>query len=269
VAQLPPAFLDYALSRNLSDGVLLAGCAGGDCLYRQGAEWTSQRIQRRRDPYLRQRVDSIRIAMTWESPWSDYRDPSRLLEAFSQSLSGGSKDPARGGPGPLFHRRILQAVALVASYGLLALSTGWFSNSPRYRLLESNQAMIALSFSHAGQRLHECRTLSQDDLNRLPPNMRTPVDCPRGRHPVEVEFYVDGELRYRDVLSPSGLWDDGESNVYKRLKLSAGNRHLLIGMRDSGRTEGFDYQQEETLTLSEQQNLLVEYDELSKSFLFR
>ena len=32
IGQLPPAFIDYVLSRDLADGVLLTGCADGFCL---------------------------------------------------------------------------------------------------------------------------------------------------------------------------------------------------------------------------------------------
>ena len=37
---LPPSFVDFALSRKLTDGVMIAGCAENDCFHRQGNEWT-------------------------------------------------------------------------------------------------------------------------------------------------------------------------------------------------------------------------------------
>jgi ferredoxin/coenzyme F420-reducing hydrogenase delta subunit len=269
MAQVPPSFLDYALSRDLAAGVLLAGCPGGDCRYRLGSQWTSQRIQRQRDPHLRQRVDNTRIALAWESPWSDYQDPVRLLDAFGRSISDSPDGKAPKTLASPIRRRFIRPLALVASYGLLALVTGWLSNSPPYQLLNPGQAMIALSFSHAGQRLHECHTLTQDELDKLPPNMRALPDCPRERHPVQVELRVDGEVVYQDSLLPSGLWDDGESSIYQRVTVSAGKHRVFIGMRDSGRTEGFDIQQEVQMDLSERQNLLVELDDLTQRFLFR
>ncbi len=45
LAQLPPPYIDYVLSRGLADGVMLAGCASGDCQYRLGARWTEERIR--------------------------------------------------------------------------------------------------------------------------------------------------------------------------------------------------------------------------------
>lgn len=65
VGMLPPAFIDFALSRGYADGVMLAGCAQGDCYYRLGDEWTQQRIDSLRDPYLRQRVPRERLTTSW------------------------------------------------------------------------------------------------------------------------------------------------------------------------------------------------------------
>lgn len=65
MGQIPPPFIDYILSRDLTDGVFLAACNGGDCNYRLGTEWAKQRIERDRDPRLRKRVDDRRIAAAW------------------------------------------------------------------------------------------------------------------------------------------------------------------------------------------------------------
>jgi coenzyme F420-reducing hydrogenase delta subunit len=67
MGQLPPSFLDYVLSRNLADRLLLAGCGVGDCRYRYGIEWTEQRIARKRDPRLRKRVDNQNITYGWRT----------------------------------------------------------------------------------------------------------------------------------------------------------------------------------------------------------
>ena len=83
-----PAFIDFALSRKLADGVMLAGCAEGDCRYRLGDEWTRQRVAGERDPYLRNRVDRRRLALSWERRQSarqrelhDFRERLRELPA--------------------------------------------------------------------------------------------------------------------------------------------------------------------------------------------
>jgi ferredoxin/coenzyme F420-reducing hydrogenase delta subunit len=86
MGQLPPPFIDYVISRNFADGVFLAACGSSACHYRLGAERTQQRIERKRDPRLRKRVDERRIAAAWR----DFPEYSGRvidqLDAFRRSL---------------------------------------------------------------------------------------------------------------------------------------------------------------------------------------
>jgi ferredoxin/coenzyme F420-reducing hydrogenase delta subunit len=65
IGQLPPAFIDYVLSRDLADGVLLTGCADGVCFNRFGIAWTEARLAGKRDPHLRARVPRERLSTLW------------------------------------------------------------------------------------------------------------------------------------------------------------------------------------------------------------
>lgn len=86
MGQLPPSYVDFALSRGHADGVLLLGCQDGNCSYRFGALWTEQRIARQRDPLLRSRVDLARVALGWQTPWSNYPGMLMKADAFKRSL---------------------------------------------------------------------------------------------------------------------------------------------------------------------------------------
>ncbi|MFQ5983872.1 MAG: hydrogenase iron-sulfur subunit, partial [Woeseiaceae bacterium] len=99
VGQLPPSFIDYVLSRGFADGVLLAGCDGGECRYRYGASWTEQRIARQRDPRLRKRVNDHRIACSWHHPWNRLGEVLNIHEAFAARLAS---------EGPHIHRETLR-----------------------------------------------------------------------------------------------------------------------------------------------------------------
>jgi coenzyme F420-reducing hydrogenase delta subunit/ferredoxin len=100
IAALPPSFIDYALSRNLADGVLITGCREGTCEFRFGNEWTTQRIEGQRDPYLRKRVPRERIRTLWASA----REGARLCEeirAFRDDLQALERpEPGGGGRVP-------------------------------------------------------------------------------------------------------------------------------------------------------------------------
>jgi coenzyme F420-reducing hydrogenase delta subunit/ferredoxin len=86
VGMLPPSFVDFALSRGLADGIVLAGCASGDCYYRLGDAWTSQRLGGKRDPYLRDRVDRTRLRHLHLRATST-RQRHRQLEEFTAALA--------------------------------------------------------------------------------------------------------------------------------------------------------------------------------------
>ena len=99
--------------------------------------------------------------------------------------------------------------------------------------------------------------------------MRMPIDCPRQRHPVDVSFSIDGDPRYQISAAPSGMWEDGESSIYQRLILEAGEHSLFIGMRDSGPGEGFDFELQKTMNLQPGQHVVVEFDQTQQEFIFR
>ncbi len=87
VGMLPPSFVDFALKRNHADGVMIAGCAEGDCHHRLGNEWTRERMARRRDPFLRRRVDTRRLLLSWLPRGATGRR-RRALAEFRDSLEG-------------------------------------------------------------------------------------------------------------------------------------------------------------------------------------
>lgn len=145
-------------------------------------------------------------------------------------------------------------------YGLFALIIGYFSSSPLYRHLPADQALIKLSFSHEGKLVSACRQRSAEELAKLAPNMRAPMDCPRGRSPVSVEIDLDGTPVYRHLAQPSGLSKDGASTVYHRIPVRSGDHRLAIRLNDDARAAGFNYQREETVNLKPGKVLVIDFN---------
>jgi len=86
IGMLPPSFLDFALSGQGVDGVVLTGCGDGDCYHRFGIQWTEDRMAGLRDPYLRKRVPRERLLACWAGE----NGGDRLLgeiEEFSADLA--------------------------------------------------------------------------------------------------------------------------------------------------------------------------------------
>jgi len=89
IGQLPPAFIDYVISRDLADGIMLTGCRENSCNARFGIEWTKQRLARERDPHLRNRVPRERIRTAWVGP-SGASSLRNALSAFATELQNAA-----------------------------------------------------------------------------------------------------------------------------------------------------------------------------------
>ena len=145
-----------------------------------------------------------------------------------------------------------------ALYGAFALAIGYFSTSPAYTHLSPGQALLKLSFSHGAQRVGACRDRSDEELAKMPPNMRIRQECPRERAPVIVDLELDGAPLYRESLPPSGLSRDGAASVYRRFVVPAGTHRLSARLADNAKGE-FNYRGEKTLTLAPAQIVVVEF----------
>ncbi len=162
---------------------------------------------------------------------------------------------------------MIRVLGQALGYGIFVMVLGVFSVWPGYQLLDEQEAMVSLTFSHAAQRVGECRRLTQEELNALPPNMRKPDECPRERHPIHVELRFDDRPVYSETVLPSGLWNDGKANVYMRATIDGGAYSIFIGMNDSGSGDGYDYVRRQDVTIAPGQNLVITFDDLQKTFV--
>lgn len=154
---------------------------------------------------------------------------------------------------------IRKVIAQGIFFACVALVLGYLSASPRYTHMSLDEAMIKISFSHGADRKIPCKKRTREELMALPPNMRRPMSCTRERLPVYVEVRVDGEQIIAESLPPMGLAKDGRSQIYKTFDINPGTHHIAIGIKDSHRAEGFDYQLERTVELAPRQNLVVDF----------
>ena len=153
----------------------------------------------------------------------------------------------------------LRVVGQVVVYAGFAALIGYFASAPAYRYFAGDEAVLTVSFSHGANRRGECHTRTREELLKLPPNMRKPVSCPRERLPVVVEFELDGKPLYEASLPPTGLSKDGLSHIYKKFTVAAGSHMLVARLRDSNRSEGFDYTSSFTIELAPAQNLALDF----------
>lgn len=160
---------------------------------------------------------------------------------------------------------LLQALFYAAFIAVI----GYFSVSPPYRHVDPELAIIKLTFSHAADRREPCRKLTPEELAKLAPNMRRPMDCERERLPLLVELELDGELVYQAEQRPTGLWKDGPSTVYRKFPVQAGNHELVARLRDGRDTIGFDYEQAASVELAPGQNFVIGFRAAAGGFKFQ
>jgi len=146
---------------------------------------------------------------------------------------------------------------------------GAFADSPVYVYQPPDQALIKLSFAHGAERKGGCRRLSPEEIAKLPPNMRRPTECPRERLPVYTELVLDNQVVFRASLPPSGLAGDGPSRVYARFPAAPGAHRIAVRMRDTARSDGFDYEREAEIALRPEQSFVIDFRPEAGGFVFR
>ncbi len=158
-------------------------------------------------------------------------------------------------------------VGQVILYGAFAAFIGYFATAPKYRQIPDDSALIKLSISHLGDR--QCRKRTPEELAKMPPNMRAPLDCPRERSDINLEADLDGQPILRTVLHPTGLYKDGVSTVYKRFEVKAGSHQLAVRMNDNLVKPGFNFVKEEAITLQPGQVMVVDFNPDQGGLFFR
>jgi hypothetical protein len=162
--------------------------------------------------------------------------------------------------------QISRILGQVAFYALFIAFIGYFATSPAYTFLPQGQALIKLTFSHAGQRKQPCRERSAEELAEMPKHLRKKKDCPRERSPIDVEMTLDGKVIYSATISPSGLSHDLASPVYERIRLPAGEHRLQVSMRDDIHSEAYNYTLDRVVTMLPAQILVVDFDSENGNF---
>jgi hypothetical protein len=163
---------------------------------------------------------------------------------------------------------IPQLLGQAAMYAAFMAMLGYFASFPAYTYVDPGAAVITLSFGHAGEKVSECRRLTPEEIAALAPNMRRPMDCPRGRVSLLVELELDDATLYRAALAPSGLSGDGASSVYERFVVAPGRHRLSARLRDSRRDEGFDYEHAQDIELAPGQHMVVDFRSGTGGFKF-
>ncbi len=163
---------------------------------------------------------------------------------------------------------LLRYAVQAVLYGAFIAFVGYFSTSPAYTHLAADQALLKLSFTHGAQPKHPCRQRNAEELAKLPPNMRAPLDCPRERAPVIVELDLDNKRALRLVVPPAGLAKDGPATLYRRIGVSAG-RHRVVARLSDQPSGAFNYTHETEVELKAGRVLVIDFVPAEGGFVVR
>jgi hypothetical protein len=120
----------------------------------------------------------------------------------------------------------------VATTVALALTvlTAWGSRVP-VTFSGDDAALLRLSWRVQGISTEECRTLTEEELARLPVHMRNPRACIGVIASYALEVRVGGTVLAQDTVLPPGARGDRPLNVLREFPLSAGDHDVAVSFR--------------------------------------
>jgi coenzyme F420-reducing hydrogenase delta subunit len=226
VGWISSALIERALQRGAA-GVLIVGCGEGDPVCREGGKWLQLRLEGKREPRLDlKKADPARIRFV---------QLNRTARAELIEEAAGLRSPIDNGhatAGAGWIRQSAFAVTLACVLGGLTLA---LSNLP-YRTPYSPAPELVVSFNHRGEAIRE-RVLTRDELDKLPPHMRSPVSISREKSPVRLRVMLGEDVVWDRVYRPGGISKDGPSVGAVRLPVSAGTHWVTIQMADTADSE--------------------------------
>lgn len=252
IGWIHPLMIERAF-RNGADGVLLAACGPGECLYREGAKWERERLEGTREPKLRTEKigdHEVRFVELDRTRTSD-------LVREATALSGGGESGRVAKPS--------QSLAVAAALFLAVISAGVTGAVSDLSYLEpiSEGSELVISFKHPGAVAEDCRQLSEEELAAQPVHMRKTLECERKRAAVRMLVEVDGAEILRTRFEPTGLWEDGSSVAVERISLPVGEHAVSVKIGDTGDPDEWTFSESRILEFTDDAKRVVIFDRVS------
>jgi hypothetical protein len=110
---------------------------------------------------------------------------------------------------------------------LMTAAIGALSQVP-YRAVPAGQAWIRLSWRVSAPRIEECRTLTAEELAKLPVHMRRDEVCETTGIPYRLRIVLNGEGVEETLIRGAGTRGDRPIYVYRELRVPSGTHRLEI-----------------------------------------
>jgi quinol-cytochrome oxidoreductase complex cytochrome b subunit/coenzyme F420-reducing hydrogenase delta subunit len=202
-------------------GVILVGCDGPDCYFREGTRWTEERFSGHRRPRLLKNLDRGRILII-EAPST--RNVTPLIRDFLESLS--KKTDFKEGPSFMYTRRV--HYLLGGALFVLPFLTFYPLTTDRISFYPEDSSLAVLSFKYRSSPVKKA-TEVYSKLKHMQKIENIAIE----RSPIEVSFYANGELLHKKVYEPRGLRKDSSIYVYEEFLLPPGKYRFELIVKET------------------------------------
>ncbi len=123
-------------------------------------------------------------------------------------------------------RPLRAAAGLTLALGV-ALGTAALSRAP-YAATIGEEAMLRLSWRARGERVQECRKLSEAEIEALPPHMRRSEVCEGRVLPYILSVEIDGREVVHDTIHGAGAREDRPLYVFREIPVRPGTHAVSV-----------------------------------------
>lgn len=122
----------------------------------------------------------------------------------------------------------------------------YFLSDLSYSYYPTEAGVLKIAFKHSGARVADCEEADLikkegeryrqqlKDTKQVKMSIEKLAKCPRERHPVMVELFIDGKLVLDKAYAPTGLKSDMASYIYDEFPLSPGEHDFRMLLYDTG-----------------------------------
>lgn len=162
---------------------------------------------------------------------------------------------------------------------VLAAIPVYFASDLPYSYNTPGDALLKVAFKHSGKRIADCeesdfvkkegeRYRQQlRDTKQVKMSMTKMAKCPRERHPVVLELYIDGRKAMDKSYAATGMKSDMASYIYDEFKLEPGTHHFKALLYDKGTKDEPAYTMESTALVKAQEVKVIWFNEKADSLV--
>jgi coenzyme F420-reducing hydrogenase delta subunit/ferredoxin len=247
-----PLMIERAL-RLGAGGVLIATCGPDQCAFREGSNWEQQRLEGVREPALRtDKIEKEKVKLIGV----DRMQTAELIHEAARFR--GEENVHQESSRPVAHSKVAAALLAAACAGMMGMVSDLGYAGPGV-----DGSELVISLKHPGAVSEDCRDLTEDELAATPIHMRKARVCKRTRSPVRLRVSIDGITALQASISPSGIWNDGNSVAVERIPVEPGDHLVSLAIGETADGDEWSFDNERAITFTDEARRVVVFDRVT------